>query len=290
MSVVTSILPDPLAPVVRDLASSPAVAAVALVGSHVSGAAEPDADFDLFVYADGDLDELRAGMADRLADPAAWQSIRESAFGDGDVWRLRDGGGWLDLMYWSRAWGEAQLRRVLVDHTASMGYSTAFWRSIRDAQPLYERDAWHAEFQHQARQPFPEQLRRNIVRLNRPYLREHQSSYRNQAAKAIERHDLVSVNHRVAAWLASYFDIFFAINRVLHPGEKRLLDFVARECPAVPDGMAASDRLAISDRLATSVERLLALSGQATPALLETLDDLAADLDALLRREHLLPE
>jgi hypothetical protein len=274
---MTAIPPEPLAPVVQCLASSPAVAAVALVGSHASGAAAPDADVDLFVYADGDLHELRARMADQLADPAAWQSIRDGAFGDGDVWRLRDGGGWLDLMYWSCDWGEAQLRRVLVEHTASMGYSTAFWRSIRDAQPLYERDAWHAQLQHRARQPYPEELRRNIVRLNRPYLREHPFSYRNQAAKALERHDLISVDHRVAAWLASYFDVLFAVNRILHPGEKRLLDFVSRECPALPDG------------LTTSVERLLTLSGQAAPPLPEALDELATGLDALLRREHLLP-
>src|SRR3712207_3263144 len=111
-----------------------------------------------------------------------------------------------------------------------MGYSTAFWRSIRDARPLYERDAWHAALQRRARRPYPEELRRNIVALNRPYLRDHPFSYRYQTAKALERYDAVSVNHRVAAWLASYFDILFALNRVLHPGEKRLLEFVAREC------------------------------------------------------------
>lgn len=273
MSVIP---PEPLAAVVQYLASSPGVAAVALVGSHTSSAAESDSDYDLFVYVDGELRELRSRMADELADAAEWRSIHESAFGDGDVWRLQDGGAWVDLMYWTTAWGEAQLRRVLVEHAASMGYSTAFWRSIRDAQPLYERDAWHAGLQQQARQPYPEALRRNIVRLNRPYLREHRFSFRQQTAKAIERHDLVSVNHRVATWLASYFDIIFAINRVLHPGEKRLLDFVGRECQAVPD------------RMPTSVERLVELSGLAVPSLPETMDELTADLDALLHRERLL--
>lgn len=275
--VVTAIPPEPLARVVQHLASSPTVAAIALVGSSASGAAEADSDYDLFVYADGDLRDVRARVAEQLADPAERQSVHDRAFGDGDVWRLRDGGRWLDLMYWTRSWGESQLRRVLVEHAASMGYSTAFWRSIRDAQPLYERDTWHAALQRRARQAYPEELRQNIIRLNRPYLREHRFSYRHQAAKAIERHDLVSVNHRVAAWLASYFDIIFAVNRVLHPGEKRLLDFAARECQAVPDGMA------------TTEEHLLALSGQAAPSLVDAMDELTVGLDALLRREHLLP-
>lgn len=269
------ILPAPLAAVVQHLADSSAVAAVALVGSHTSGTAGAESDFDLFVYVDGDLGDHRATIADHLADAAEGRVIHDNAFGDGDVWRLRGGGPWLDLMYWTTAWGEAQLRRVLVEQTASMGYSTAFWRSIRDAQPLYERDAWHGALQEQARQPYPEALRRNIVRLNRSYLREHPFSFRYQAAKAIERRDLVSVNHRVAAWLASYFDILFALNRVLHPGEKRLLDFVARECQAVPDD------------LATSVARLVRLSGQATPLLLDAMDELTSGLDALLRRERL---
>jgi hypothetical protein len=158
-----------------------------------------------------------------------------------------------------------------------MGYSTAFWRSIRDARPLYQRDNWHPALQRQARQPYPEALRRNVVALNRPYLRDHQFSFRQQAAKAIARHDLVSVNHRVAAWLASYFDILFALNRVLHPGEKRLLELAGRECQIVPDGLAAS------------ITHLIGLVGSAAPSLLNMMDALTAGLDALLQRERLLP-
>jgi len=268
--------------VVQSIASSPAVAAIALVGSQASGAAESGSDVDIFVYTDGglgdgDLGELRSRRADEFADPAAWRSTHETAFGDGDVWLLRDGRIWLDLMYWTTTWGEAQLRRVLIEHAASMGYSTAFWRSIRDAQPLYERDAWHAGLQRQARQAYPEELRHNIITLNRPYLRDHPFSYRHQTAKALERHDLVSVNHRVAAWLASYFDIIFAVNRVLHPGEKRLLALAARECQVLPDGMLAD------------VERLVGLAGRVAPPLLDTMDVLADGLDALLRREGVLP-
>jgi predicted nucleotidyltransferase len=270
--------PGPLAGLVQCMAGTPSVAAIALVGSQASGVAESGSDFDLFVYIDGDVRELRSQLADGFADPAAWRSLHETAHGDGDVWRLKDSGTWVDLMYWSTAWGEAQLRRVLVEHVAAMGYSTAFWRSIRDAQPLYERDAWHAALRRQARQPYPEKLRRNIVSLNYPYLRDHPFSYRHQAAKALARHDVVSVNHRVAAWLASYFDIVFALNRVLHPGEKRLLEHVARECQVVPAGMAIA------------VERLVGLAERAAALLLDTMDELTDGLETLLRREQLLPD
>jgi hypothetical protein len=215
-------------------------------------------------------------LARELADQTAWQSVGGQAFGDGDVWRLKQAGVWLDLMYWPSAWAESQLGRVLVEHTAAMGYSTGFWRSIRDAEPLYERDGWHSDIQRWAREPYPEELRRNIIGLNHPYLRDHPFSYRHQVAQAITRRDLISVNHRVAAWLASYFDIIFALSRLLHPGEKRLLEFVARECRLVPDGVDAG------------VERLVGIAGQPMPSVLETMDELTDHLEVLLHQERLL--
>ena len=267
---------DPLRGLVEGLAASPAVTAVAMVGSHMSGVAESTSDVDIFVYTDGNVGELRSRIAEQFADPAEWRSVHETAFGDGDVWRLREDGNWIDLMYWTTAWAEAQLRRVLVDCAAALGYSTAFWRSIRNARPLYERDAWHRRLQRQATHPYPEALRQNIISLNHPWLRDHPLSYRQQVAWAIERNDVVNVNHRVAAWLASYFDILFAVNRVLHPGEKRLLEFLVRECPLLPAGVPGA------------IEDLVSLAGRATPEVLEAMDDLTKPLDLLLCRQRLL--
>ncbi len=55
------------------------------------------------------------------------------------------------------------------------------------------------------------------------------SSYRKQIELAIQRHDLVSRQHRVTALLASFFDVWFALERLPHPGEKRLLNKLPRE-------------------------------------------------------------
>jgi predicted nucleotidyltransferase len=165
--------------VVRRMAASLSVAAIAMVGSTATGLAGPDSDIDVFIYADGDLSDVRARIAAELANPDQWRSVGERSFGEGDVWRLSNGGLWLDLMYWSPDWAEDQLRRVLVEHRPSMGYSTAFWRSIRDAQPLYERDDWHPDLQRQAHLPYPEDLRTAIMAANYPYLRDHIFSFRN---------------------------------------------------------------------------------------------------------------
>jgi len=103
MAVVPS---HPLSPLVQRLAASPRVIAVALVGSRASGVAAPDSDYDIFVYTDGDLADLRTAIADELADPASWRSVHERAFGDEDAWRLGPDGPWLDLMYWPTTWAE----------------------------------------------------------------------------------------------------------------------------------------------------------------------------------------
>ena len=125
-----------------------------------------------------------------------------------------------------------------------------------------------------AREPYPDALRENVVRYNRPMLRGFISSYWVQLEKATERNDLVSLNHRLAALLASYFDIIFAVNRLLHPGEKRLLATALATCPSLPERFEA-------DLTAT-----LRSAGDGA-ALLENVGRLLDALDVWLGREGL---
>jgi hypothetical protein len=79
-----------------------------------------------------------------------------------------------------------------------------------------------------------------IFAKNHPLLRRNRSSYFHQLERAVARADAVSVNHRVATLLASYFDVLFAVNRVPHPGEKRLVAIAAAACGRTPPGFAAA--------------------------------------------------
>ncbi len=100
-----------------------------------------------------------------------------------------------------------------------------------------DRQGWFRALQQSARQAYPEKLQQAIISKNHPILRQSASSYVQQIERAVVREDLVSVNHRVAALLASYFDVLFAVNKLLHPGEKRLVEIAVAQCERLPTGM-----------------------------------------------------
>lgn len=55
-----------------------------------------------------------------------------------------------------------------------------------------------------------------------------------QIKKAMIRKDWVSVDHRTAAFLESYFDIIFARNKLTHPGEKRMVRYAKEHAGILP--------------------------------------------------------
>jgi hypothetical protein len=249
----------------------PEVRAVALGGSRATGAAGRGSDVDLYVYASPEPSLAERGAIARAG--AARAEVGNAFFEPGDEWVDAATGLGVDAMFRSPEWIEEQLDRVLLRCQAGNGYSTAFWHNVRTSLPLFDRDGWYAALQDRARAPYPEALRRAIVARNRPLLRDNLSSYLHQVERALERDDLLAVNHRVAAFLASWFDVLFAVNRLPHPGEKRLLDWAAG-CARLPPGTVGRLR-----------ELQAALPG---PGVLAPLGALCDGLDALLREEGLV--
>jgi hypothetical protein len=254
-------------------AALPAVEAVALAGSQTTGVADPGSDIDVYVYARAPL-----SLAERAAAsaPALTGAEIGNAFWEpGDEWIDAETHVRVDVILRSPEWLEGQLDRVLRRHEASVGYSTCFWHNVRTSRALFDRSGWFARLQQAVEVPYPEPLRRAIVAKNHPLLRRTLSSYAHQIERAAEHDDPVSVNHRIAALLASYFDILFAVNRLTHPGEKRLLAIAEGQCPLRPPEMRAQ------------VEGLLRAAG---PDTLAQIGPLVDGLDEVLRAEHLYPE
>ena len=55
--------------------------------------------------------------------------------------------------------------------------------------------------------------------------------------KPVRRGDMVSVNRRIAVFLAFYFDTIFALNELLRPGEKRMTAFAKERAQILPDSL-----------------------------------------------------
>ncbi len=252
-------------------AELPQVETVTLAGSLATDRAQPGSDIDLYVYQHDEIPpEARAAIAgntDALElDNRFWEP--------GDEWVDAETGIHVDVMYRAPAWIDEQLDRTLRRHEAWVGYTTCFWHNVLTSQILFDRNGWFHDRQQWADQPYPEPLRQAIIAKNHPILRRNLSSYHYQIERAAGRGDFVSLNHRVAALLASYFDILFAVNRLPHPGEKRLLAIAGEQCEKQPDGMEAQ------------VLALLSVAVEPGDRVVEQVDSLVDGLDSLLLSEQ----
>lgn len=270
----------PLLEVARQIAADfgqlPEVTAVVLAGSVGGGHADAGSDIDLYVYSD-----ISVVMAQReaLIQRRASQYALDNRFWEtGDEWIEADSGIAVDVIFRQPQWITDQLERVLTRQEASTGYSTCFWYNVLHSTALLDHGDWYSQLQKRAQQPYPEALVKAIIAKNHPLLRDLMlSAYSHQLEKAVKRGDLVSVNHRVAALLASYFDIVFALNRLLHPGEKRLLSLVETHCHKRPVKMRED------------VTALLRAVGIGDKSVLDAMENLIDHLDELLAGEGLLP-
>jgi Domain of unknown function (DUF4037) len=261
-------------------ASLPEVEAVALSGSCASKTAASDSasDIDLYVFTRGEIPlKIRESIVDR-AGGATQSSLDLNYWGMSDEWIHTPSGLEIDVTYFDAAWMENEIARIVEKHRASLGYTTCFWHTIRHSILFSDPHAWFSKLQQRCLVEYPERLRQNIIAMNHPVLRTIIPAYARQIEKAVAREDLVSINHRLAAFFASYFDIVFAVNRQLHPGEKRLVSLAINNCKLLPANMETD----IHSILVTAAAHIGELPGR----LARFLDC----LDTMLQDEGLLSE
>jgi hypothetical protein len=249
----------------------PQVEAVALSGSRGRGGGTSDSasDLDVYVYTRSAIPLAARHAIIEHTGGTTRSSLDLNYWGPSDVWLHAPTGIEIDISYFDAPWMEAQIAHVVEQHQASLGYTTGFWHIIRQSIVFSDPHAWFATLQQRCQVAYPESLRQNIIALNHPLLRSIIPAYATQLEKAAKRYDLVSINHRLAALLASYFDIIFAVNRLLHPGEKRLVEFALNHCQLLPANMETD----ITSLLLMTSEDIAGLSGRVTH-LLDQLDQL----------------
>jgi hypothetical protein len=140
----------------------------------------------------------------------------------------------MDIIYRNLEDFARGIASVVDDCTAWNGYTTCMWHNLITSRILFDRTGRLQKLQARYQIPYPQKLKENIISRNMNLLSGMLPSFDTQIQKAENRGDLVSVNHRVTEFLASYFDILFALNEMTHPGEKRMQDICTKECTILP--------------------------------------------------------
>lgn len=219
---------------IKEFATLEGVEAIALGGSRASGQYDTASDYDVYVYCTDRPDE--AVRRQILQNYCAIMELGNSFWEYEDNCTLKNGVD-IDLVYRNLEDFVRDVAAVVEGHQARNGYTTCMWHNLKNARILYDREGRLAQAQARFDVPYPDQLQENIVFRNYKLLHASMPAYRAQIAKALKRNDPVSLNHRVAAFLESYFDILFAVNKQTHPGEKRLIE-KAKALEILPEDFA----------------------------------------------------
>ena len=215
-----------------ELAALPAVEAIALGGSRAGTDYDEKSDYDVYLYCTEPVPE-----ATRRAILSRYCSRMEIG---NHFWEYEDnctltGGVDIDILYRSLDAFTADVASVVEDCRARNGYTTCMWHNLMTCKIVHDRDGRLAAAKRRFDVPYPEALRQDIIERNMRLLHTAMPAYDAQIAKAVRRGDRVSVCHRTAAFLESYFDVILARNAMTHPGEKRLVQLCRARCAVLPE-------------------------------------------------------
>ena len=225
---------------VDDFSEYESVEAVLLSGSRTTPNFDSDSDYDLYIYSKGGVPlEFREKIVDKYFN---YSELNNTTWEQEDQGFLKGINVQVDIVYRDVEFIEGVLEEIVGKCTASTGYSTCFWANLIKSDILYDKNGKLNSLQKKFDVDYPEQLRKNIVSKNFPLLNKIIPAYTNQIEKALKRDDFISVNHRISAFFESYFDIIFAVNMKLHPGEKKLLKITREQLENLPENMEVDIR------------------------------------------------
>lgn len=207
--------------IIEGLKERKEVEGIMLGGSRATGKADVNSDYDVYVYLNQDLDE-------KIRMDILGPHVKYMEYGN-DFWELEDDGIMkdgidLELIYRRLEDTDNTLNSIVLEHNAWNGYTTCFWDNLLNSKILYDKSGRLNELKDKYSIPYPKELKKNIIEKNFKLMKDRMPSFYYQIEKAVKRDDRISINHRTTELLSGYFDILFALNETLHPGEKRLKD------------------------------------------------------------------
>lgn len=226
-----------------DLSALPQVEAIALGGSRAGKHYDETSDYDIYLYCTAPVPEdVRREILGKYCSYVEYGN---------HFWELEDNGTLnsgvdFDLLFRNLDDFTAEVASVVEQCHPHNGYTTCMWHNLMTCKIIYDRDGRLEQVRQRFHVPYPQELKQNIITNSTGLLRGTMPSYDGQIAKAVSRGDLVSINHRTAAFLEAYFDLLFALNERTHPGEKRLIQLCLESCPLLPENFEENLQLLFS--------------------------------------------
>lgn len=215
----------------KELSLLEEVEAIALGGSRAGVNYDEKSDYDVYLYVTSPVsEEKRKNILQKFC---SYMEIGNSFWEYEDNCVLNNGIE-IDILYRDMEDFMKGIQRVVVECQPSNSYTTCMWHNLITCKILYDKNGKLEKYKNKYSIPYPKQLRENIIKRQLELIDSSMPAYPKQIKKAILRKDFVSINHRITEFLASYFDLLFAINEITHPGEKRLVQLCKKQCKILP--------------------------------------------------------
>jgi len=216
----------------KELSLLEEVEAIALGGSRAGENYDEKSDYDVYLYVNFPIsEEKRKNILQKFC---SYMEIGNSFWEYEDNCVLNNGIE-IDILYRDMKDFMKGIERVVAEYHPSNSYTTCMWHNLITCKILYDKNGTLEKYKNKYTINYPKQLKENIIKRQLELIDSSMPAYPNQIKKAILRKDFVSINHRITEFLASYFDLLFAINEITHPGEKRLIQLCKKQCKILPE-------------------------------------------------------
>ncbi|MBD5160321.1 MAG: DUF4037 domain-containing protein [Ruminococcus sp.] len=236
------------------------VEAIALGGSRAGKNYDEKSDYDVYIYCSSEISEET--RTDILEKYCIIIEIGNHYWEYEDNCTLNNGVD-IDIIYRNPDNFYREIAEVVENYQARNGYTTCMWHNLMNCKIIYDKNGRISQAKRRFNVPYPDILRENIIRRNMNLLCNGLPAYKNQIAKAITRNDRISILHRTTAFLESYFDVIFAVNRLTHYGEKRLVEICTENCKVLPENFEdnlnqlSDDLLIHTDKVNNDIEIII---------------------------------
>ncbi|MBD5158604.1 MAG: DUF4037 domain-containing protein [Butyrivibrio sp.] len=238
----------------KRMAEIDCVEAIALGGSRAGEVFDEKSDYDVYVYVTSPVDEeLRRKI---LSEYCRYTEIGNSFWEYEDNCILNSGID-IDILYRDLDRFCTGIEEVAVRCRPQNSYTTCMWHNLLNCRILYDKNGRLKAAKEKYNIPYPQELKRAVIERQMRLIDSAMPAYRIQIEKAVRRRDLVSINHRVTEFLASYFDLLFALNEKTHPGEKRLIELCVRNCSVLPEDFEQNLNALFSHMYSENSNRLI---------------------------------